>query len=273
VPPDADREVLQERADRPVVRVGDRVRHPVQPWSTSVQALLAHLRQVGFDEAPAPYGVDELGDEVEFIAGVSGDDACLLVDSDSAVAAVARLLRRYHDAVADWQPDERLVWFDGSVGTGGPDELVCHGDVGPWNLVWRGDRIVGLIDWEHAHVGRRETDVAYALHYLAPLRDRSYWEGVLGLDRRPRRRHRMRVFTEAYGIDLDDELVEQVLASQRAGVDLIRSLAARGDARRRQQVADGELEREQRAVAWSHARRHKFLPRAPGDRPSDRRRL
>ena len=258
---DPDPEVLQDRADRPVLRVGDRVRHPPQPWSYSVQALLAHLRAVGFTEAPRPYGVSADADEVEFIPGVGGDDACRLVDSDSAVAAVGELLRRYHDAVAGWQPSERLSWFDGSTGAGTGDELVCHGDVGPWNLIWRDGRIAGLIDWEHAHVGTRTRDIAYALHYLAPIRDRSYWQGVLGLDRRPRRRHRMRVFAEAYGITLDEELVEQVMASQVAGVDLMRSLAERGDPRRRQLVADGELDREQRAVAWTRARRAKFLPR------------
>jgi hypothetical protein len=264
---EAEPEVLQDRADRPVLRVGDRVRHPSQPWSASVQALLAHLRAVGFEEAPRPYGVTADGDEVEFIPGVGGDEACLLVDSDTAVAAVGDLLRRYHDAVVGWQPAEQPVWFDGSAGTGAGDRLVCHGDVGPWNLVWRDGRIVGLIDWEHAHVGSRTSDVAYALHYLAPIRDRSYWQGVLGLDRRPRRRHRMRVFTEAYGIALDDDLVEQVMASQEAGVDLMRSLAERGDPRRLQLVADGELDREQRAVAWARARRAKFLPRPRSDRP------
>ena len=103
---DPEPEVLQDRADRPVLRVGDRVRHPSQPWSASVQALLAHLREVGFEEAPRPYGVTADGDEVEFIPGVGGDDACRLVDSDTAVAAVGDLLRRYHDAVAGWQPAE-----------------------------------------------------------------------------------------------------------------------------------------------------------------------
>lgn len=278
--PESDPEVLQDRADRPVLRVGDRVRHPSQPWSASVQALLAHLRDVGFHEAPQPYGVTEEGDEVAFIPGIGGDDACRLVDSDSAVAAVGDLLRRYHDAVAGWRPTEPVSWFDGSTGTGsaaGPaagshpdDTLVCHGDVGPWNLVWRDGRIVGLIDWEHAHVGTRTSDIAYALHYLAPIRDRSYWQGVLGLDRRPRRRHRMRVFAEAYGIALDDELVEQVMASQEAGVDLMRSLAERGDPRRLQLVADGELDREERAVAWARARRAKFLGRPRPDRPARR---
>lgn len=271
--PDPDPEVLQDRADRPVLRVGDRVRHPSQPWSASVQALLSHLRTRGFTEAPRPYGVTAGGDEVEFIPGVGGDAACRLVDSDSAVAAVGELLRRYHDAVAGWRPSEPVSWFDGSTGAGtatrgrsvegagAAETLVCHGDVGPWNLVWRDGRIVGLIDWEHAHVGTRTSDIAYALHYLAPIRDRSYWQGVLGLDRRPRRRHRMRVFAEAYGIALDDALVEQVMTSQEAGVDLMRSLAERGDPRRLQLVADGELDREQRAVAWARARRAKFLPR------------
>ncbi len=102
-----DPEVLQDRADRPVLRVGDRVRHPSQPWSSSVQALLAHLREVGFTEAPQPFGVTPDGDEVAFIPGVGGDDACLLVDSDSAVAAVGDLLRRYHEAVAGWRPVRR----------------------------------------------------------------------------------------------------------------------------------------------------------------------
>ena len=41
-----------------------------------------------------------------------------------------------------------------------------------------GEQLVGLIDWEYASVGTRLTDIGYALHYLAPLRDRSYWHGV-----------------------------------------------------------------------------------------------
>ena len=91
------------------------------------------------------------------------------------MAAVALLLRRYHDIVAGWRPEVPPVWYDGQVGTGRDDQLVCHGDVGPWNLVWRDGRLVGLIDWEYATIGTRRTDIAYALHYLAPFRDRSYW--------------------------------------------------------------------------------------------------
>lgn len=252
-------EILQERADRPVLRIGDVVRHPRQPWSGSVHALLAHLAEVGFAEAPRPGPVAEDHDDVGYIEGVSGDDACRLVAGDEAVAQVAQLLRRYHDAVAGWRPATPPTWFDGQVGTGdGGEHLVCHGDVGPWNLVWRDERLVGLIDWEYATIGTRRTDIAYALHYLVPFRDRSYWQGVLGMARKPRRRHRMAVFAEAYGIPVDDQLVDDVLASQQAGVDLMRTLAEQGRPRQQQLVADGELDREHRAVLWGQGHRHKF---------------
>ena len=162
-------------------------------------------------------------EEITYIDGVSGDDACRLVASDEAVAAVALLLRRYHDIVAEWRP-EVSAGLVRRPGRHRPrminSSVTATSD--PWNLVWRDGRLVGLIDWEYATIGTRRTDIAYALHYLAPFRDRSYWRGILGLQRRPRRRHRMAVFAEAYGIEVDDQLVDEVLdfpAGRRADDD------------------------------------------------------
>ncbi|MBA8796165.1 hypothetical protein FHX74_003818 [Friedmanniella endophytica] len=252
-------EVLQQRDDRPVVRIGDVVRHPRDPWSSSVHALLRHLHDSGFTQAPLPVRLTETDDEVSFMAGTSGDDACRVVADDDKVAEVAQLLRRYHDAVEGWQPEEEPVWFDGRRGTGGPGELVCHGDPGPWNMVWRDGELVGLIDWEYATVGTRREDIGYALHYLIPLRDRSYWHDLLGMTRRPRRHKRLRIFAEAYGIALDESLVEDVLAAQRAGVTLMKEMASRGRLRQTRQIEDGELEREQNAVLWGEGHRHQLL--------------
>ncbi|WP_396136875.1 MULTISPECIES: phosphotransferase [unclassified Amycolatopsis] len=58
-----------------------------------------------------------------------------------------------------------LRWFTGTgTGTG---EVVCHGDFGPWNVVWRGDQPVGILDWDYARPAPRLHDVAYALEYVA----------------------------------------------------------------------------------------------------------
>ena len=50
-----------------IVRVRDTVRRPLRPFSLTVQAYLAHLRDAG---APLPFGVDERGREIlSFVPG------------------------------------------------------------------------------------------------------------------------------------------------------------------------------------------------------------
>ncbi|MFF1438333.1 hypothetical protein [Streptomyces sp. NPDC058295] len=56
-------EVMQDGAHRRVVRIGDTVRRPVQPWTPTLHALLSHLEQVGFACVPRPLGIDDQGIE------------------------------------------------------------------------------------------------------------------------------------------------------------------------------------------------------------------
>jgi hypothetical protein len=60
-----------------IVRIGDTVRRPLRPFSLTVQAYLAHLRDVGFAGAPLPLGVDEQGREVlSFVPVTCIDTRC-----------------------------------------------------------------------------------------------------------------------------------------------------------------------------------------------------
>ena len=53
-----------------IVRIGDTVRRPLRPFSLTVQAYLAHLRDAGFTGAPLPFGIDEQGREMlSFVPG------------------------------------------------------------------------------------------------------------------------------------------------------------------------------------------------------------
>ncbi|HEX3813042.1 MAG TPA: hypothetical protein VHX59_09390, partial [Mycobacteriales bacterium] len=80
-----------------IVRIGDTIRRPIRPQSASVHALLLHLEAVEFKGAPRVSGIDECGREIlTFIPGVDGRMARSY--DDDALAAVAAMVRQYHDA-------------------------------------------------------------------------------------------------------------------------------------------------------------------------------
>jgi hypothetical protein len=251
-------EVMQDGVHRRVVRIGDTVRRPVQPWTPSVHALLRHLDEAGFAYAPRPLGFDEEGREVlTFIEGDSGPAGWAKVVDDQGLRKFARLLRDYHDACAGFSPPSDATW---SVDTGGSghDETVCHGDFGPWNVVWHGDQPAGIIDWDFARPAPRLHDVAYALEYVAPFRDDAECLQWLRYPAPPDRRRRLEIFCTAYGLDSTDGIVSSVIGRQHDNADLVRRLAEQGHEPQSIWVADGLLAELDNRIAWSTANRHLF---------------
>jgi hypothetical protein len=138
-----------------VVRVGETVRRPPGPNAELTRDVLRHLESVGFGAAPRWLGVDDEGREVvSWMEGETftergrmhpyvGDPPDRVTFTDEQICAVFRLLRRYHDAFGD--------------------DVICHGDFGPWNLVWRGGFPIGIIDFDDVRRADASEDVAYAL--------------------------------------------------------------------------------------------------------------
>jgi hypothetical protein len=94
------------------VRIGDTVRRPLRPFSLTVQAYLAHLRDAGFTGAPLPLGVDEQGREVlSFVPGdVPRNPLPPETAGDEVLVALARLIRALHEASAGFAPPPGAVW-------------------------------------------------------------------------------------------------------------------------------------------------------------------
>ncbi|MET9971358.1 aminoglycoside phosphotransferase family protein [Streptomyces sp. NPDC006356] len=249
-------EVMQDSAHRRVVRIGDTVRRPVQPWTPTVHALLRHLESVGFAHAPRALGIDDEGREVlSCIEGDSGPAGWAKVVDDQGLRNFARLLRDYHDAASGFSPPPGATWSTDTA-VADDDEVVCHGDFGPWNVVWQGSRPVGVIDWDFARPAPRLHDVAYALEYVTPFRDDAECLRWLHYPSPPDRRSRLEAFCGAYGLDSTTGIVDAVIAGQRATADLVRRLAEQGHERQAGRVAGGLLTELEVRIGWSAAHRH-----------------
>jgi hypothetical protein len=156
------------------------------------------VRAAGFDYVPEPLGVDDAGREmVAFIEGVPAMRPWppqLL--QEQGVVALAVLTQQLHAAIASFQPSDP-VWRIGPRAVE-PGEIVCHGDLGPWNTVWRGEQLVGLIDWDTAEPDSPLLDVASLALNLVPLRDDEY-AAHAGFEGAAPRRRRLQVLFSTYG--------------------------------------------------------------------------
>lgn len=254
----SDARKLQDTPHRQIVRIGGVVRRPMHPWSSAVHALLQHLDDVGFTASPRVIDARDDEEALTYIAGESGPDGWAKVVDERGLRAAARLLRDYHQAVAEWEPTSDVVWHDNSTGSGEPDEIVCHGDFGPWNLVWDGVEPVGIIDWDYAAPALPRSDVAYAIEYIAPFRNDAECQRWLRYPEPPDRRHRLELFAETYGLTSLEGLVEEVIQRQRDSLENVRQLADRGLEPQLSWVAKGYLEALVDRITWSEEHRSLF---------------
>jgi hypothetical protein len=179
-----------------VVRVGGTIRRPHQPQSLAVAAYLDWLEDVGFDGAPRFLGRDAEGrDVLTFLPGrCAGPVPEAWVQSEDLLVSVAHLLRQLHGASAGFVPSahpfpRRPVRQD-------PAELVCHLDVTPQNVVVRGGRAAGLVDFDLAGPTTAFKDSFNTAMHWVPLRDPAdAWPGWGATD--PFRR--LRIFADAFG--------------------------------------------------------------------------
>lgn len=237
-----------------VSRLGDTVRREAGPWTKQVQWLLAHLRGKGIIEVPVPLGFDGQGREVlSFIPGLVGHYP--LPDTlrpDEVLVSTARLLRRIHDATADVAQVYLSGW---QVPKREPVEVVCHGDFAPYNCVFNEDRLVGIIDFDHAHPGPRAWDYAYALYRFAPMMDPTNPDSYGSLADQARR---VRLFCDAYGLQDRPQVLQSVIARVQFMADWLLQGAAQGDPRLQANIDAGHLAIYQTDAAYLEANQEQF---------------
>ena len=173
------------------MRAGDTVRRAAGPWTPAVHALLAHLAGKGFTGAPRPLGLDEQGREVlTFLEGEtigSRRPRPAWVHAEDTLDQVARWMRAYHQAVADFVPPAGAIWRGG--GTWSSGLIIAHNDAASYNAAWHQGKLTGFFDWDFAGPATPEWDLALAAFSWVPLHTR-HWvaaEGFTDFAARPRR--------------------------------------------------------------------------------------
>ncbi len=197
-----------------VVRVGATVRRPAQPQSLAVAHYLDHLASAGFGGSPRYLGRDHAGrDVLDHLEGqVAGDPPEEWVADEELLASVGHLLRGLHEASTGYAAEVGFAappgceWFTWPLPTGADlqqlppppaPELISHNDVTPQNVVLRGGRAVGLIDFDMAGPTTRLGDFFSTARYWVPLRDPAdVWPTWSGVDQGAR----LRLLADAYGL-------------------------------------------------------------------------
>ena len=78
-----------------------------------------------------------------------------------------RLIRKLHTAAVGFRP--RITSYRFDPRPPGPGEIVSHGDLGPWNTVYRDGIPVAFIDWDAAQPVDPLADLAVAARTFVPL--------------------------------------------------------------------------------------------------------
>lgn len=234
-----------------VVRSGAFVLRPSNEHSASILAFLSRLGSAGFDGAPTPVGVDpDSRERLRFIPGeVAIPPFPEWAQSDDALASVAALIQRLHDASEEIDTSDLRWSTEMADPAGGP--VICHNDVCLENVVFQEGRAVALLDFDFAAPGRRTHDVAAFARMCVPVDD-DVSSAKLGWQSSDRPA-RLRLVCDAYGLDAEGraEVLRSLSASIERGGEFVRRRAEAGEPGFVKMWAEiGGMERFDRRRRW-----------------------
>jgi Ser/Thr protein kinase RdoA (MazF antagonist) len=200
-------------------------------WTPTVHAFLQHLEDVGFRGAPRVLGID--AQDREILAFIEGDVLAdptwsagnatpwpLWAQTDEALVASAQLLRELHEASASFTPSD-AIWKQYEHAHLLPGEIVCHGDIGPHNTVYRDGVPVAFIDWETIRPNQRLIELGIAAWHYVPLGDDDYFARS-GFGSTPDLPYRLHRFATSYGVTDPAAVIWGIQQAKQRSVEAMR---------------------------------------------------
>lgn len=231
-----------------VVKVGGTVRRDAKP-NLYVYELLKHLEKKGCPYAPRYMGVDEKGREIlSYFEGVAPGNEYPEVErymwSDEALAELAKILRSYHDATVGFITSMKSINEYPEIPL---HEVVCHNDAALYNIVFKDQHPIGIIDFDMAGPGPRIWDIVYTLYTSVPLATFSpsendrvvvpYKKDIHAVTRK----RRIGVFFDSYGMEVPVDLKEWIISRLNFMCSTLTDRAESGDPAFIKLVEEGHL--------------------------------
>jgi hypothetical protein len=206
-PQPAEVAVSGGRVTSGMARRGDQLLRPMGPWSPAVHEYLHHLEAAGFDGSPRVLGTESDREVLTFIDGNVANDPLWeprhghrlppYARTEVTLRSAAKLIRRLHQAATGFRPAITSYRFHLHPPKAG--EIISHGDLGPWNTVYRDGIPVAFIDWDAAGPIEPLIDLAEAAWTFVPLAPPEQLAEA-GFDPLPDLPARLRMFVDAYGL-------------------------------------------------------------------------
>ncbi|MCM2675506.1 phosphotransferase [Alkalicoccobacillus plakortidis] len=247
-----------------VYRSGNTVRRNQNHDSSKIHKLLLHLEDKDFIYSPKFMGVDENGREVlSYIEGEAGNDPVKdYMRSNLILKEIANMLRLYHDSVCDF---DLLSDWEPMINTPDLKEVICHNDFALYNIIFKDERPVGIIDFDVAAPGPRLWDIAYTLYTCVPLSRITYNEegNHVYYDQSvdaPRKKERINIFFEAYGLKgVEKGLFEMVILRIEGLCRYIVEKANHGNIAFQKMIKEGHLEHYREDVEFLRNHGKEFI--------------
>jgi hypothetical protein len=228
----------------------------------AVHELLQYLEAVEFPYSPRVLCFDAGGNEIlSYIDGISGRNAWAMVVPE---AVLTRLHSWCGRTMMRWGFRPTTAGWSGHRHDLGDDQLICHGDFGPWNSVWEVASpwvwSTGILRALGAGCTTSRTPWNTRRHSETTPSASSGWR-TPALQTEPAD---WRSSLEPTDWHSTNGLVDEVIRVQEEQISTVQEFADAARFPQTEWVANGHLDVLGARAAWTQANRHLFETRGPG---------